>query len=150
MAELKALRALARELGIHTHYTDGLGKRVTVAPETLLRVATALGAPVSKVSDAAAALKAHTAQLVPPVIVAWDGVLSVPPLPNRERGTGGEVPGTGVEIELETGGSATLDRPLPWGYHRLHVASGDRRETCTVIAAPMEAWHRLGEHKSWG
>src|ERR1041384_3092688 len=133
MAELKALRALARELGIHTHYTDGLGKRITVGPETLLRVAAALGAPVSKVSDAAEAMRALKAQLLPPVIVAWDGVL--------------ELAG---EVELESGGSAPRDRPLPWGYHRLHVASGDRRETCTVIAAPVAAWHRPGAHRSWG
>ena len=38
MDELRALRALARDLGVHTRYTDGLGRRVVVAPETLLRV----------------------------------------------------------------------------------------------------------------
>src|SRR5207245_3544495 len=101
MPELKALRALARELGIHTHYTDGLGKRITVGPETLLRVAAALGAPVSKVSDAAEAMRALKAQLLPPVIVAWDGVLEM----------------AGGEVELEGGGSAPRDLPLPWGYH---------------------------------
>ena len=38
MDELKALRSLATELGVHTRYTDGLGKRITVVPETLVRV----------------------------------------------------------------------------------------------------------------
>src|SRR3954452_7784352 len=77
MDELKALRSLARALGVHTRYTDGLGRRVVVAPETLMRVCTALGAPVERPGDAAGALQAHrksrSATFVPPVIVAWDG-----------------------------------------------------------------------------
>jgi hydrogenase maturation factor len=44
MDELKALESLATALGVHTHYTDGLGQPVSVAPETLLRVCAALGA----------------------------------------------------------------------------------------------------------
>ena len=46
MDELRALRSLAKTLGVHTRYTDGLGKRVVVAPETLLRICAALGACV--------------------------------------------------------------------------------------------------------
>ena len=56
MDELKALRSLARAMGVHTRYTDGLGRRVIVAPETLVRVCAALGAPVERPADAAAAL----------------------------------------------------------------------------------------------
>ena len=78
--ELKALRSLARAMGVHTRYMNGLGKRVTVAPETLVRVCAALGAPVERTSDAAGALRAHretaSAGLLPPVLVAWDGALS--------------------------------------------------------------------------
>src|SRR4051812_48113609 len=80
MDELKALRSLARGLGVHTRYTDGLGRRVVVAPETLVRVCAALGAPIERPGDAAGALRAHRAStkagLVPPVIVAWDGSLA--------------------------------------------------------------------------
>src|SRR5882724_4294744 len=77
MDELKALRSLARAMGVHTRYKNGLGKRVIVAPETLVRVCAALGAPVERPGDAAGALRAHRgttkAGLVPPVLVAWDG-----------------------------------------------------------------------------
>src|SRR5438552_9176585 len=72
MDELKALRSLATELGVHTRYTDGLGKRITVVPETLVRVCAALGAPITRVSDASRALHAHraakAAQPLPPVV----------------------------------------------------------------------------------
>ena len=134
MDELKALRSLATELGVHTRYTDGLGKKVTVAPETLVRVCAALGAPITRVADAAGALDAHraakSAERLPPVIPAWYGVLPLHLIPNEE-------------IHLETGQVVRPGaRPLPLGYHRL--------ENCTIIAAPVEAWRRAGSHRSWG
>src|SRR3954463_6733842 len=77
--ELKALRSLARVMGVHTRYINGLGKRVTVAPETLVRICAALGAPLERPSDAGTALREHQeaidTRLVPPVLVAWDGAL---------------------------------------------------------------------------
>ena len=64
---------------MYTHYTDGLGKRVTVAPETLVRVCAAVGAPVTRPGDAADALRTYRARkktgILPPVLVAWDGIL---------------------------------------------------------------------------
>lgn len=143
MDELKALHALARELGVHTRYTDGLKRLVTVAPETLVRVCAALGAPISRVADAAAALETQRATqdsgLLPPVIVAWDGVFAVPALPAH------------TELRLESGDAVPLDtRSLPLGYHRLTVEAQGRLETCTVIAAPVAAWRRPGAHASFG
>jgi 4-alpha-glucanotransferase len=150
--DLKALRSLARAMGVHTRYTDGLRRSVTVAPETLVRVCAAVGAPIARPGDAAEALRAHRAirdtELVPPVLVAWDGVLTPwPPLPNRERGNGGE---GHARLQLENGDVVPLDRPLPLGYHCLTVETSGRRETCTVIAAPVPAWRRPGSHRSWG
>ena len=59
------------------------GKRVTVAPETLVRVCAALGAPIERPADAAEALRAHRAseskEALPPVLVAWDGGLRLLP-----------------------------------------------------------------------
>jgi 4-alpha-glucanotransferase len=141
MHELRALRSLARAIGVHTRYTDGLGKRVTVSPETLVRVCAAGGAPIARPADAAEALRAHRAtrdtELVPRVLVAWDGIL--PPL---TPWSGGEVR---AELQLEDGGVVPLEtRPLPFGYHRLTVEAAGRRETCTVIAAPVQAWRRAG------
>ena len=141
MDELHALHALARELGVHTRYIDGLKRPVTVAPETLVRVCAALGAPISRVADAADALAAYqaakTGRHLPPVIVAWNGVFTPP---------AGE-----AELRLESGDVVPLDtQPLPMGYHRLSVAASGGTATCTVIAAPVEAWRRPGSHASFG
>jgi 4-alpha-glucanotransferase len=141
--ELQALRSLARELGVHTHYTDGLGKRITVAPETLIRVCTALGVPLSRPGEAADALRARRADrktgLLPPVLVAWDGVL--PPLTLSAGG----------ELRLENGDVVPLAaRSLPFGYHRLTLESSAGDENCTVIAAPEQAWRRPGSRRSFG
>src|SRR5512142_1738772 len=105
MDELRTLRSLARAMGVHTRYTDGLGRHVLVSPETLLRVCAALGAPVASVADAADALRAldagGTIALVPPVLVAWDGIL--PPL---EIVADGPVQ---AELRLEEGGVVPLE-----------------------------------------
>ena len=144
MDELRALRSLAKTLGVHTRYTDGLGKRVVVAPETLLRICAALGAAVERPSDAAEAIRARRTaartELIPKVIVAWDGVL--PPL---------KIPAGGqAQLNLADGPVAPLERPLPIGYHRLTISVGSRVETGTVISAPVQAWRRPGSHRSWG
>lgn len=153
--ELKALRSLAKAMGVATRYTDGLRKRVTVAPETLVRVCAALGAPIARPGDAADALRAVRATkstgLVPPVLVAWDGTLA--PLAISADGP------VHAEVHLEDGDVAPLEisggelrttRPLPSGYHRLTVEAARTSETCTVIAAPVQAWRRPGPHRSWG
>jgi 4-alpha-glucanotransferase len=153
--ELTALRSLAKAMGIRTRYQDGLGRRVTVSPETLLRVATALGAPVTRPADAGAALRAlrasRKAERVPPVVVAWEGAL--PPL---------RIPATGslsAELRLADGATTPLEirggtlragAPLPFGYHRLTVEGSGSPRHSTVIATPVEAWRRPGSHRSWG
>jgi 4-alpha-glucanotransferase len=153
--ELKALHSLAKAMGVATRYKDGLRRRVTVEPETLVRVCAALGAPVAHLGDAAQALHAvratkHTG-LVPPVVVAWDGTLATL--------TTGAVGLFRAELQLEDGSIAPLEvsgaeirssRRLPSGYHSLAVESSGRREACTVIAAPVQAWRRPESHRSWG
>lgn len=152
--ELKALRSLARAMGVHTRYINGLGVRVTVAPETLVRVCAALGAPVERPADAAGALRSHReatdARMVPPVLVAWDGSLTVSISSERP---------VEARLQLEDGGVLPLVRSesgfaaaqaLPSGYHRLAVETAGRSETSIVIAAPVQAWRRPGEHRSWG
>jgi 4-alpha-glucanotransferase len=152
---LEALDALAGTLGIHTRYTDGLGRPVVVPADTLIRVSAALGAPIETVADAGDALRAvraaRTPGLVPPVLVAWDGVL--PPIPVPD-----DVP-VHAELVLDGGDVAPLERrgaelrssrPLPLGYHRLSIEATGREGTCTVIAAPEQAWRRPGSGRSWG
>ena len=155
MDELKALRSLARVMGVHTRYTDGLRRRVVVAPETLVRICAALGAPVERPADAAGALRAHrktgSAALVPPVLVAWDGslaalkVASDRPIQVQVHTEQGQV----VSLERSEAGFGTTE-PLPIGYHRLTVEVSGRSETSTIIAAPREAWRRPESHRSWG
>ncbi|MEO8634206.1 MAG: 4-alpha-glucanotransferase [Gemmatimonadales bacterium] len=155
MDELRALRALARTMGVHTRYTDGLGKRVIVAPETLVRVCDALGAPVARPADAADARRAYSAGRrrgqLPPVALAWDG--SLPPLAVPASGPvdGRLQLADGELVILErVGAELQLNRRLPAGYHRLTVEAHGRAQTCTVIAAPVHAWRRPGAHRSWG
>ncbi|MEO8089945.1 MAG: 4-alpha-glucanotransferase [Gemmatimonadales bacterium] len=153
--ELKALRSLARAMGVYTRYVNGLGKSVTVSPDTLVRVCAALGAPVERAADAPEALRAHRettkAGALPPVLVAWDGALSSIPRP-----PGGSVHSevhceNGVIVPLESvGGGLRPVRMLPAGYHRLTVEAGGSLQTSTVIAAPVHAWRRPGERRSWG
>jgi 4-alpha-glucanotransferase len=159
MDETKALGSLAKAMGVHTGYIDGLGEPVTVAPETLVQVCAALGAPVTCPGDAAEALRAHdatgdTGQL-PPVLIAWDGAL-----PRLAISADGAVAGpVHVELFLEDGGRPPLQirdgrlratEALPPGYHRLTVESAEGTETSTVISAPVRAWRRGGSHRSWG
>jgi 4-alpha-glucanotransferase len=155
MDELKALRSLARALGVHTRYADGLGRRVVVAPETLVRVCAALGAPIERPGDAAGALRAHwettKAGLAPPVLVAWDGSLA-PVKISSDRPVEAQVHiGEGRVVLLERSGDVfRSSEPLPSGYHRLTIEVSGRSETSTIIAAPREAWRRPGSHRSWG
>ncbi len=155
MHDLRALRSLARAMGVHTRYTDGLGRPVTVEPETLVRVCAAQGAGILRPADAAEALRAHRAkgkqEVLPPVLVAWDGELADVSIPGR-----GPVQ---AHLQLEEGGVAPLEQarrrlraagPLPLGYHGLTVESSRGRESCTVIAAPLHAYRRPGEPRSWG
>jgi 4-alpha-glucanotransferase len=150
-----ALSALAEAMGVRTHYMDGLRRPVEVPPETLQHVCAALGAEVARPADAPEALRAWQAacavELIPPVVVAWDGILS----PLCVSGPGP----VRAELLLEDNGVVRLDTrgtevqaegPLPFGYHRLVVEAGARTWTSTVIAAPTRAWRRPGGGRSWG
>jgi 4-alpha-glucanotransferase len=135
-------------MGVHARYTDGLGRRVTAPPETLVRVCAALGAPVERPADAADALRAHRAgrkqTKMPPVVVAWDGTLPPLALPADDRVRTG--------IRLAGGEARSMDAAgqLPLGYHCLTVEAPGGVESCTVISAPSVAWRREKRHRSWG
>jgi 4-alpha-glucanotransferase len=155
MDEMRALRSLAKAMGVHTRYTDGLGKRITVAPKTLVRVCAALGAPVERPAEAAEALRAHRAAArawrLPPVLVAWDGILAPVTVPRRGRIEAQLTLTDGTVVPLaRQAGELRAPAPVPLGYHRLAVAAAGARATCTVIAAPVAAYRRPGDHRSWG
>lgn len=141
------LITLAHKLGVATSYTDGLGREVVVGPETLLRVTAALGAPVRTVRDAAEALAEFDRRgPLPPVIVAWDGVL---PRTSGMRGHGTITLGDGGHMEVDVG--AASPRPvLPWGYHTLAVEVRGAVRTATVLSAPTQAWQSADRAPAWG
>ena len=104
MNELESLNSLAEQMGVYTRYVDGLDRAVTVGPETLVRVCASLGAPIAKPAEAAEALRAvkeRDTGLVPPVLVAWDGVLP------RIALSGTAV--AHAEVRLETGEVLSLE-----------------------------------------
>jgi 4-alpha-glucanotransferase len=153
--ELRALRALARRMGVHTRYIDGLGQRVSVSPETLLRVCAALGASVERPTDAAEALRARRAvrrtDLLPPVLVAWDGVL--PPVPQLHGAAArAELRGADGSVRAIAGvhGEGHPSHPLAPGYYQLRVEAPRGVETATVISAPLHTWRRSESPRSWG
>jgi 4-alpha-glucanotransferase len=153
--ELGALSSLAAALGVRTHYVDGLGRPVDVGPETLVRVCAALGAEVARPADAREAARALEARLasrpVPPVLVAWDGVLQPVKVPGRGTACGQLLVRGHGPVALEASeGELRAERSLPLGYHRLTVEVGGRVETCTVISAPSLAWRRPGTRRRWG
>ena len=147
-------------MGVYTGYTDGLGQRVTVAPETLVTVCASLGASVSGPRDAAAALRAFEAEKgtedVPPVLVAWDGALPDVSIPSQGPVHAELVLEDGVTFPLEIrrgeDDSVRLQSrtPLPFGYHRLTIEASGAILASAVISAPEQAWRRPGSHRSWG
>jgi 4-alpha-glucanotransferase len=152
--ELTALHALARAVGVHPTYVDGLLRPQAPSPDTLVRVCAAVGAPISAPSEAIDALRAveawHEGEWLPPVAVAWDGWLPTLPLPGDAFDP---------RIELETGevqpvafGDAglRLDAPLPFGYHTLAIERHGITHRCRILAAPVRTFHRAGSHRSWG
>ncbi len=142
-------------MGVHTQYTDGLRQPVTVAPETLVRVCAALGAPIERPADAVEALRARQAgantALLPPVVVAWDGTLPPMAFPGDGPVHAQLTFADGQVVHMKRAGpKLRVSRPLPLGYHQLTIEVPGRRESCTIIAAPMQTWRRPGSHRSWG
>ncbi len=150
--QLRALRELAHTLGVAVEYRDGLGRQVTVAPDTLVAVCAALGAEIARPADAAEALRARRRAVEPvsPVVVAWDGRLTAPPDP---------VATSGAVLTLEDGselpcawsdGGLAVDAILPFGYHRADVEIGGHHRRSTVVSAPVRSWSRPGHEPRWG
>ena len=156
MNDEKAVRSWATDMGVATHYSDGLGRHIEVGPETLAAVCATLGAPINSVVGAARAYREHRDEhrhrpVAAPVVLAWDG--SLPPV---------SVAGYGrleATLILEGGGTIDLDtlagtvRPpsrIPFGIHTLVIRSGGREGRSTVIAAPTRSWRRDGEARRWG
>lgn len=88
------------------------------------------------ISEATAEIQATRAQ-PQPVVVAWDGHL--PPVAlGKGESRAVVVTEEGVEIGVAVqDGVATLNKPLPLGYHDLHAGSG--HGAIRIISAPEQA-----------
>lgn len=128
-----ALRALAKAHGVATEYRDMKGKKVAARPDALLAVLQALGVAIRGPGQAARALAEHRAakraHALPPVLVAWDGKLTLP---------------AGFSATLE--GEDRRERPwkqgkrIPPGYYELAAEKGRTRAHAFVISAPKRAF----------
>lgn len=149
----KPLAQLARAAGIQTSYYGTDGRRHRAGAESLLAVLRALGVEVEDRDDATRAhgeLLARRAQeLVPPVVVAWDGrgELTLATGPGPVELTVALEHGGEVADRVEAGATpdahgtgpasvAPLPGPLPLGAHRLHVRAAGREAAAWVLAAP--------------
>jgi 4-alpha-glucanotransferase len=175
------LRALAQAAGIDAEYRGWNGKPVASSEDSLIAALRALAPDVGVVfddaPDAPAAVatleRARWAEIVPPVVVGWDGELVVPfSVPADLDDTwqveittesGRTVRAQGRLFELPAEGHAwpggrvhcvrrariALDREL--GYHTLQWRAAGARGEAFAIAAPMQAWGGPGHGpRRWG
>lgn len=152
--EREPLHALAEACGIHTRYSDGLGRSCTPPAESLLAAIRALGHDISRPGEATRILRAlekeRAARICDPVIIAWGG--APPPLhlnlPARTRSFelrlkledgGGEYRASHM---LARAGSKPLRLPpdLPMGTHLLTIESGSTRAEAAVLSAPTRCY----------
>jgi 4-alpha-glucanotransferase len=171
------LLELAMLYGVQPAYVDMLGRRVEASEESLLAAASALVGPFEGMDDVAEALASRhaelAAQLIEPVLVAWNGRLAEIelrlPAAAGANGGGGAL---ACHLDLENGERRAwtydvdslpatapsvrrlaLPEALPPGYHRLEVKLGGRAARALVIAAPVRAFSGDGDggdHRPWG
>ncbi|HEU4733818.1 MAG TPA: 4-alpha-glucanotransferase [Kofleriaceae bacterium] len=178
---MTALRDLATAAGLDPEYVGWNGKPVVSSDEalvaTLRALAPDLGIAFESVSDAPAALaaleRARWAEIVPPVVIGWDGELSVPFSVPAEvddaweievaTESGRTVRANGRLFELLADGHGwpggvvhCVRRARIWlgrdlGYHTVRWRLGARQGEAFAIAAPQRAWGGPGEGpRRWG
>ncbi len=134
-------------------YEDGLRRRRTASPETLVAVLSALGEAIERPDDAVQCLarRAASPAVLPSATVAWDGLLDATVLSRLREVASRRAPALSLELEngsdaakLVSGDSAHQPRPLPYGVHRARAGE----VTMLVISAPSRP--RPLEPASWG
>ncbi len=166
MTGIDRLRQAARLYGILLDYEDVQHRKQYASREALVRLLQILGAPLAGEDDLPEVLRAGRAAIwqrpIEPVLVAWDGRLTLPlRLPAASSGR------VSLFLTLESGETQAWSRrgqdlatlrvrrvegveyvvrelvlpgPLPWGYHELVVECGKVRVSATVISAPRLAY----------
>ncbi|HEY7817905.1 MAG TPA: 4-alpha-glucanotransferase, partial [Vicinamibacteria bacterium] len=169
---MTALRRLAAAHGVLTSYY-GLNGLARAKPEPLLAILRILGAGVERVEDAEDALRERRRErgrrLLPAVVVSWVDAPPVAPLTHLEgdRGSGRWSltfeDGSRFEESFDLDALPTifasrgvvrrrLSLPsLPYGYHRLEVALGERRAEATLLSAPLRSYRsESSPARGWG
>lgn len=177
--ESRLLQQLAGLYGVQTAYRDAAGRRRQAAPESLLAVLRALGAPLAGPADVAAALRERRQEVwrrcCEPVAVAWDKETRLELRLPAGRADGAVV----CRLEPEGGDARcwtcdlarlpvlraaevegvryvvkqlALPAGLPQGYHRLRLALPGYSCETLVIAAPRRAYLLPGRRpgRTWG
>jgi 4-alpha-glucanotransferase len=141
-----AVDELAIQAGVASSWVDAWGHPQTVAESDLLDVLSAVtGRSLDSersIVEAAEALRGERPS-IEPVLVAWDGVLRIPPVNFDVRAAvvileGGEV----VPVEVSDG-ALSVTEELPTGYHQLSINGGSI--TSHVFSAPVTA-HPTPQH----
>ncbi|HWU86893.1 MAG TPA: hypothetical protein VN253_06445, partial [Kofleriaceae bacterium] len=171
------LRALASAAGLDTTYTSWRGDLAASSDQAVLAALAALGHSIRGPDDAAGALVAlereRWREVVPPVVIGWDGALVVPfAVPAEADGTweievvteaGRTVHARGRLFELQAdshawpGGvvhcvrRATVSTGGEVGYHRVAWRAAGTHGEALGISAPERAWGGPGEGpRRWG
>jgi 4-alpha-glucanotransferase len=143
------VQELANEAGVALSWVDAWGNPQTVSEVDLLAVLSAVtGQPLdSERSIVGTTLAIHEDRPpIEPVLVAWDGALTIPPVAFEAREAvvileGGEV----VPVDVSAG-ALSVTEDLPIGYHQLSINGGSI--TSHVFSAPVKAHpppqHALG------
>lgn len=176
MHDTDPLVALANLHGLQTDFVDFGGATVTAPEERLRRTLDALGVPVGDADPAPLlehALREHWAEVMPPVVVAWDGQAEVPlRLPasrtgayalevqtenGESRRSEGQLDALPTEAGPTVGGvpyvirRAPIPTPLLAGYHSMVLSiGGGASAPSLVIAAPRRVWQPNEDDKRWG
>ncbi len=178
--ELMLLRRLAQVYGIQVTYYDVFQHARTASHESLLAMLQVLGVPVASLSDVPAAWREynHTLwqRLLEPVCVLWQGKPGMVPvrlpletqslflqcLLTLENGETEEWRQRLVEMpiastaEIEGAQYAARLLPIPSklapGYHRLEIQLDGKRQSATLICAPLTCYRGEDEARAsaWG
>ncbi len=161
MSAADPLVELAQRVGLVTGYQATNGQWVQPSSHDLVATLRSYGVDLERVEDAGAALDrleaARAAEVVSPVLVAWDGQLA--PVAVRlgpalvvlhlESGQEWTEP---AELSLQDGWLRLLRR-LPFGRHELVLLArhGEAEHRAWILSAPRVAWRPVaGSERRWG
>jgi alpha-1,4-glucan:alpha-1,4-glucan 6-glycosyltransferase/4-alpha-glucanotransferase len=175
--EIEALKRLASAVGVATEFTDISGEVHHASPDSLVKVLTALGLPISRLEDVPSAQgwwdDRCQRTLIQPVTVVWEGdpvefkvnsgdsfVISIKSAAGEVQAVTFESWSVGEQQSLVKSVGSTL----PIGYYTLRLESGSNRAQMLVIVAPRSSYrpegtrqvglfmpfYALWSKKSWG